>query len=130
MNLSGAVTRLRGVRADPNRLYSDSPTASRASSTFAYIFPERPRLSEAHLDRNPCGLRTPALVDDDDDALPGVQVILGLQLPVIPRIRPLGHELVRALGAGVDLLVRPAEAGHIPDEIASARTSPVAMKCP
>jgi hypothetical protein len=30
------------------------------------------------------------LVDDDDDALPGIDVILGLDLPAIPRIRPLG----------------------------------------
>ena len=79
--------------------------------------PERPHLSEAHVDGNSRGLRAAPLVDDRDDALPGVDVILDLELPVIPRVRPLGVEPVRALGAGVDLLVGPAEPGHVPDEI-------------
>ena len=71
--------------------------------------PERPHLSEAHVDGDSRGLRTPPLVDDDDDALPGVDEVLGLKLPTFPRIRPLGEELVRTLGPGVDLFVRPAD---------------------
>ena len=53
----------------------------------------------------------------DDDSLPGVDVLLDLDLPAIPRIRPLGDELVCTLDSGVDLLAGPAEVGHIPDEI-------------
>src|SRR3954451_19138445 len=85
---------LRGTQVSCAVAYSDRPTASRASSTLAYICiltPVRPGASTRG--RSACrgnsrGLRTPALVDDDDDAFPGVDVVLDLELPAVPRIGP------------------------------------------
>jgi hypothetical protein len=50
-------------------------------------------MGEAHVDGNSRGFRTPPLVDDHNDTLAGVQVVLDLELPVIPCIGPLGVEL-------------------------------------
>jgi hypothetical protein len=74
-------------------------------------------MGEAHVDGNSRGFRTPPLVDDHNDTLAGVQVVLDLELPVIPCIGPLGVELRSARDSGVELLVRPIETGHVPDEI-------------
>ena len=122
---SSAIGRRRGARGECEcpGCYSRSPTASMASSGLAYIsilVPCRPRastLERSAFRRGFPTLSTAPLIDDGDDALPGVDVLLNLELPLIPCIGPLGEELHRALASEVDLLVRPAEVRRIPNEI-------------